>query len=53
MGAGSSAASGPSGYSLDQLLAHWSDKGELTAAKAAECTSPTNPRPHYCPQEPA
>ena len=38
MGAGSSAASGPGGYSLDQLLEHWSGKGELTAAKAAECT---------------
>lgn len=33
MGNGASSAIGPSRYSLDELLVHWSDAGELTAGK--------------------
>ena len=36
MGNGASTAIGPSKYSLDELLVHWSDAGELTPAKLVE-----------------
>ena len=36
MGTGASSAVGPSGYSLDDLLKHWSETGALTAGKLCE-----------------